>query len=88
MSLEITYTVSLINKLFRKGNHGTLAYDIGTLNQRLIVMWTSGKLQDIHVYYKSVVHFDTHVFPQPETKSLTSNKLYKQCLNLMNLSHV
>ncbi|XP_023345873.1 tereporin-Ts1 [Eurytemora carolleeae] len=26
----------------RKGNHGTLAYDIGTLNQRLIVMWTSG----------------------------------------------
>jgi len=26
----------------RKGNHGTLAYDLGPENLRLVVMWTSG----------------------------------------------
>jgi len=26
----------------RSGNHGTVAYDLGSLDQRLLVMWTSG----------------------------------------------
>ena len=70
MKDRLKYPVQSFNKLFRKGNHGTLAYDIGTLNQRLIVMWTSGKLHNIHVYLERLCTLSPIYFRNPKLNHL------------------
>ena len=56
----------------RKGNHGTLAYDLGTdSNLRLILMWTSGMNCDKEQPVKTIICRCQHIFiTQPFPNSL------------------